>query len=61
MLDWQNINSDRDIKVVRIVKNINREEIDYKAGAFAVDVGVVCGGDIVFIYRIDPTWLTNKK
>ena len=46
MLDWRNINSDRDIKVVRIVKNITREEIDYKAGAFAVEVGVVCGGDI---------------
>ena len=35
-----------EIKMIRLATMITKEEIDYKAGAFADDVGVVlCGGD----------------
>ena len=35
-----------EIKMIKLAAMITKEEIDYKAGAFADDVGVVlCGGD----------------
>ena len=48
----RNINADKDIKMIRKVTTITKDEIGYKAGAFADDVGVLCGGDLKSVCRV---------
>ena len=42
----RNINNDRNIKIISIEMRFTKEKIDYKAGAVADDVGVICGNDL---------------
>jgi predicted nucleic acid-binding OB-fold protein len=41
----RNINADKDIKIVEVITRISRQQVNYKAGGFADDINVICGGD----------------
>ena len=38
--------------MIKLVSKISKEEIGFKAGAFADDVGVLCGGDQLSVRRV---------
>ena len=38
--------------MIKLVSKISKEEIGFKAGAFADDVGVLCGGDLLSVRRV---------
>ena len=48
----RNINADQDIKIVEVITRMSRQQVNYKAGGFADDINVICGGDRGSVQRI---------
>ena len=45
-------NVDLKIKMIKFTTKISKEDISFKAGAFADDIGVLCGGDLLSIKKV---------
>ena len=48
----RNINADLQIQMIKFTCKISKEDIGFKAGAFADDVGVLCGGNQLSIRKV---------
>jgi exonuclease III len=59
----RNLNSHNEIKAIELTTSITGENVNYKAGAFADDVGAVCKGDIKSVQNVFTQYekLTRKS
>jgi hypothetical protein len=48
----RNLNADNEIKIIELQTNISKKYVNYKTGAFADDIGVLCKGEPASVQKV---------